>query len=102
MGSLRDVSPSQGFLQSAKSNSQTEEAPERAKHLSNFPYSSWRLQSAKSQSEEAPVFIFPSPYSSLGGHFLVFDSQRHVLSYFSSLPSVLALGPTVILSQSWS
>ena len=33
----------------------------------------------------------------LGGHFGVFDSQRHFPSYFSSLLSVLALGPTVIL-----
>ena len=34
----------------------------------------------------------------LGGHFGVFDSQRHFPSYFSSLVSVLALGPTVILT----
>ena len=33
----------------------------------------------------------------LGGHFGVFDSQRHFNSYFSSFLSVLALGPTVIL-----
>ena len=39
MGSLRDVSPSQGLLQSAIRESQTEEAPERAKRLSNLPYS---------------------------------------------------------------
>ena len=41
MGSLRDVSPSQGLLQSAIADwrLQTEEAPERAKRPSNFPYS---------------------------------------------------------------
>ena len=33
----------------------------------------------------------------LGGHFRVFDSQRQFPSYFSSLLSVLALGPTGIL-----
>ena len=33
----------------------------------------------------------------LGGHFGVFDSQRHFPSYISSFLSVLALGPTVIL-----
>ena len=32
-----------------------------------------------------------------GGHFGVFDSQRHFPSCFSSFLSVLALGPTVIL-----
>ena len=32
----------------------------------------------------------------LGGHFGVFDSQRHFSSCFSSLLSVLAMGPTVI------
>ena len=37
MGLLRDVSPSQGLLQSAIL--QTEEAPERAKCLSTIPFS---------------------------------------------------------------
>ena len=35
-------------------------------------------------------------FDTLGGHFGAFDSQRHFPSYFSSLLSVLALGPTVI------
>ena len=36
-------------------------------------------------------------FDTLGGHFGVFDSQRHFPSYFSSFFSVLALGTTVIL-----
>ena len=36
-------------------------------------------------------------FDDLGGHFGVFGSQHHFLSYFSSFLSVLALGPTVIL-----
>ena len=35
-------------------------------------------------------------FDTLGGHFGVFDSQRHFPPSFSSLLSVLALGPTVI------
>ena len=41
MGRLRDVSPSQGLLKSAMTEeapAKTEEAPERAKRLSTFPY----------------------------------------------------------------
>ena len=33
----------------------------------------------------------------LGGHFGVFNRQHHFSSLFSSLLSVLALGPTAIL-----
>ena len=41
--------------------------------------------------------IFSEMFDVLGGHFGVFDSQRHFPSSFSSFLSVLALGPTVIL-----
>ena len=39
-------------------------------------------------------------FNLLGGHFRVFDIQRHFPTYSSSLLSLLALGPTVILIDS--
>ena len=55
------------------------------------------LFTCRYDSVRACLGVYFEIFDVLGGHFGVFDNQRHFPSYFSSFLSVLSLGPTVIL-----